>query len=138
MPYALLADVVLVLHVAVVTFVVAGLVLIVLANVRRCLPWVNGWPFRLAHLGVIATVVAQAWAGVVCPLTTLEMWLRARAGHATYAGGFVQHWLEAFLYHDLPAWVFTVAYTAFGLAVVGAWWRWPPEGRSWGVRGEQL
>ena len=29
--------------------------------------------FRLAHLTAIAVVVLQAWFGVICPLTTLEM-----------------------------------------------------------------
>lgn len=127
MPYRMLADGVLVLHVAVVLFVVGGLAAIVLGNGLRRWPVVNTWPFRLAHLAAIGVVVAQAWAGVVCPLTTLEMWLRARAGAATYAGGFVQHWLQALLYHDLPAWAFTAAYTVFGLAVAAAWKRWPPR-----------
>ena len=40
---------------------------------------------RLAHLAAIAVVVAESWLGLTCPLTTLESWLRARAGVAPYA-----------------------------------------------------
>ncbi|WP_041674922.1 DUF2784 domain-containing protein [Ramlibacter tataouinensis] len=130
MPYLLLADLVLALHVAVVLFVVGGLAAIVLGNLLGRWPVVNTLRFRVAHLAAIAIVVAEAWAGVVCPLTTLEMALRARAGAATYAGGFVQHWLQGLLYYELPAWAFTTAYTVFGLAVLAAWACWPPRRRA--------
>ena len=126
MPYRLLADVVLSIHVAIVVFVVAGLALVVVGN--RCRwAWVNGWGFRLAHLAAIAVVVAQAWLGVICPLTTLESWLRVRAQQAAYEGSFIEYWLQRILYYDAPAWVFTVGYTLFGLAVAAAWWRFPPR-----------
>lgn len=127
--YQLLADAVLVLHVSLVLFVVGGLVLVVVGNLRSW-PWVNAWWFRLAHLLTIGVVVAEAWWGVVCPLTTLEMWLRAQARDSTYAGSFIEHWLQALLFWQAPPWVFTVAYTLFGLAVAAAWWRFPPRRRS--------
>jgi hypothetical protein len=60
-------------------------------------------------------------------LTTLEMALRRRAGDATYAGSFIAHWLEQLLYYQAPPWVFVIAYSAFALLVVGAWWRVPPR-----------
>jgi len=125
-PYQLLANVVLSLHVAVVVFVVAGLLFIVLGN-RRGWAWVNTLWFRLSHLATIAVVAAQAWLGVMCPLTTLEMWLRAKARTATYSGSFIEHWLHALLYWDAPAWAFVLVYSVFGLAVLAAWWRFPPD-----------
>ncbi|MEO7391921.1 MAG: DUF2784 domain-containing protein [Ramlibacter sp.] len=128
LPYPLLADMVLALHVAIVAFVVGGLVLIVAGNLRGW-RWVNAPWFRLLHLGAIATVAAQAWLGVVCPLTTLEMWLRAQAGLATYSGSFMGHWLQRMLYFDAPGWVFTAAYTVFGSLVAGIWLRFPPSRR---------
>lgn len=126
--YHTLADLVLVLHVALVLFVVGGLVLIVLGNLRGW-SWVNAWWFRLAHLATIAIVVAEAWWGIECPLTTLERWLREQARDSTYAGSFIEHWLQALLFWQAPPWVFTTAYTLFGLAVVWAWWRFPPRRR---------
>lgn len=126
--YRLLANVVLALHMAVVAFVAGGFVLVVIGNLRRW-RWVNALWFRLAHLGAIAVVVAQAWLGVTCPLTSLEIWLRAKAHVATYAGGFIEHWLRRLLYYDAPSWVFVVAYSLFGLLVLATWWYFPPTTR---------
>lgn len=125
-PCLLLADLVLVLHASVVVFVVAGLALILIGHFRGW-RWVYGWYFRLAHLAAIAFVVAEAWLGVVCPLTTLEMWLRAQAGAATYSGSFIEHWLQRLLYYDLPPWVFLLGYTLFGLLVLATWLCCPPR-----------
>ncbi len=125
LPYRLLVNAVLVLHMAVVAFVAGGLVLIIIGNLRNW-RWVNALWFRLAHLGAIAVVVAQAWLGVTCPLTSLELWLRAKAHATTYAGGFIEHWLRRLLYYEAPSWVFVVVYSLFGLLVLAAWWYFPP------------
>ena len=124
-PYRLLADAILVLHVGVVVFVVAGLLLIIVGN---RLGWrrVNGWWFRIAHLSVIGIVVLQAWLGRLCPLTTLESWLRVRAGDAAYTQSFIEHWLQRLLYYEAPLWVFALAYTLFALLVIAVWIRYPP------------
>ena len=124
----LLADTVLVLHFGVVVFVVAGLALVIVGNQWNW-PWVNARWFRLMHLVAIGIIVAQAWAGRVCPLTTLESSLRTRAGATQYSGSFVEHWVERILYYDAPAWVFALAYTCFGMLVAAAWWRYPPRAR---------
>ena len=110
----------------IVAFVVIGLVLIVAGNLRGW-RWVNALWFRLAHLAAIAIVVAESWIGMVCPLTTLELWLRTQVQGATYEGGFIEHWLQRVLYYDAPPWVFTLGYTLFGLIVVVTWWRYPPR-----------
>ncbi|MBE0594521.1 MAG: DUF2784 domain-containing protein [Gemmatimonadales bacterium] len=128
MPYQLLADVVLVAHFAVVVFVVGGLAAVLAGN-RLGWRWVNGWWFRLAHLAAIAIVVAQAWLGRLCPLTTLESWLRLRAGTAGYTGSFIEHWLGRMIFFDAPLWVFAIAYTVFAIAVLAAWWFFPPGRR---------
>jgi hypothetical protein len=129
MPYRLLADVVLAIHFAIVVFVVGGLVAIVAGN-RFGWAFVNGWWFRLAHVAAIGVVVAQAWLGVVCPLTTLESWLRVQAGAAAYETSFIEHWLTRLLFYEAPGWVFTTAYTLFGAAVAAAWWFFPPVSRA--------
>jgi hypothetical protein len=129
MPYQLLADLVLATHFAVVLFVVGGLVGVVAGNFFGW-RFVNAWWFRVAHLAAIAVVVAQAWLGIVCPLTTLESWLRTQAGEAAYETSFIEHWLTRLLFYDAPAWAFTAAYSLFGLAVVAAWWRFPPGRRA--------
>jgi hypothetical protein len=120
-----LANAVLALHVAIVVFVVGGLVAVIAGNLARW-RWVNRLWFRLAHAAAIAVVAAEAWLGLTCPLTTLEMWLRERAGAPTYGGGFVEHWLHRLLYWDAPAWVFVLLYTVFAVAVAATWWYFPP------------
>ena len=127
MPYQLLADAVLVVHFAIVLFVIGGLVVVVVGNLLRRWAWVNSLLFRLLHLAAIGVVVAQAWLGQVCPLTTLESLLRVRAGASAYSKSFIEHWVQAVLFYEAPAWVYVFAYTVFGLLVLGAWWRFPPR-----------
>jgi hypothetical protein len=133
--YRLLANAVLVLHVGIAAFVVVGLVLTVVGNLKHW-GWVNDVGFRIAHLAAIAVVVAESWLGFACPLATLEMSLRARAGAASYRGGFVEYWLQALLYYTAPPWVFGVAYSLFALVVLATWWYFPPryKGRVAGPR----
>lgn len=122
----LLADAVLVTHVGIAAFVVVGLLLVIVGNLERW-GWVNNAWFRVAHLGAIGIVVAESWLGFVCPLTTLEMWLRGRAGMPAYGGGFMEHWLQQLLYYSAPPWVFGAVYTGFALLVLATWWYFPPQ-----------
>lgn len=125
LPFQLLADLVLGLHFAIVVFVVGGLLVVVIGNLAG-IGWVNRPWFRVAHLAAIGFVVVQAWLGAMCPLTSLEAWLRLQARASTYAGSFIEHWVHRLLFYDAPSWVFTLAYSLFGLAVAAAWWRFPP------------
>ena len=125
----LLANAVLVVHVGIAVFVVAGLLLVILGNFLRW-GWVNNALFRVAHVAAIGVVVAESWFGIVCPLTTLEMWLRSRAGEASYGGGFIEHWLQQLLYYSAPPWVFVAVYTVFALLVLATWWYFPPRFKS--------
>jgi hypothetical protein len=95
---ALFANLVLVLHVGVAAFVIAGLALVLVGNLARW-HWVNHLWFRLAHFFAIAVVVAEAGFGISCPLTLLEMSLRSKAGAVTYDDGFIEHWLSSLLYY---------------------------------------
>lgn len=117
------------LHFAFVVFVVAGFALI-LIGLAAGWDWVRNRWFRIAHLAAIAIVVAQAWAGRLCPLTAWENALRLRAGEAAYSETFVQHWLHRLLFYDAEPWVFTAIYTVFGAMVLLAWWLGRPRGRK--------
>ncbi|MEM1113061.1 MAG: DUF2784 domain-containing protein [Pseudomonadota bacterium] len=124
----LLADLVLLLHVVFVAFVVLGLVAILLGGWLDW-RWVRRRWFRALHLLGIGVVALQAWLGVICPLTTLEMALRQAAGAETYSGSFIQHWLQSLLYYSAPPWVFIAVYTAFGALVLASWFLVPPAAR---------
>jgi len=114
------ADLILLLHVLFVAFVIIGLLLIVAGKLRSWF-WIRNPWFRLMHLAAITIVVIQSWLGVLCPLTSIEMFLRSQAGDSTYSGSFISHWLESILYYQLPPWVFVVCYMAFGAVVVASW-----------------
>ncbi|MCK9505499.1 MAG: DUF2784 domain-containing protein [Porticoccaceae bacterium] len=124
--YQILADAVLILHFGVVLFVALGLPAIVIGNKLGWF-WANIFWWRLAHVVAIGVVALQAWLGQYCPLTILESWLRQSAGVAIYESSFIEYWLQRLLYYEAPLWVFALVYTGFGLAVVWAWWRYPPQ-----------
>lgn len=118
--YLLAADMLLFMHTLFVAFVVFSLLLIFVGKFRSW-RWVRNLWFRITHLVAIGIVVVQSWLGIVCPLTTWEMAMRAKAGDAIYAGTFVSHWLETILYYNAPPWVFVLCYTIFGLLVLASW-----------------
>lgn len=84
---ALLADLVLLLHLAFVVFAVAG----GLVALR--------WP-RVAwlHLPALAWAVWIEASGGICPLTPLENALRRAAGGDGYSGGFVEQVVVPVIY----------------------------------------
>lgn len=124
--WLLLADAVLIIHAVFVAFVVIGLLLIVIGN---HLGWgfVNRYGFRALHLTAIGVVVVESWFGVECPLTTLENWLRFKAGVSVYQTSFIEHWVGGLIFYNVPEIVFTLIYTAFAAMVVATWWRYPPR-----------
>ncbi|MES2901313.1 MAG: DUF2784 domain-containing protein [Pseudomonadota bacterium] len=123
--YRYLANGVLVLHVGIVLFILGGLLLTLIGRARQW-RWVRNFHFRTLHLLAIACVAMEAWAGIVCPLTTLEQWLRQRAGQVVYEGDFVAFWLSKLLFYQAEPWIFIAAYSIFGLLVLLSWFLIPP------------
>ena len=123
--HALLADIVVLIHALFVLFVVAGQLLI-LAGWLLEWNWTRNPAFRIAHLAAIGFVVAEAWLGIVCPLTTLEMELRASAGQSVHEMSFIGFWLHRLLFYTAPEWVFTLIYTLFALLVAATFIFYPP------------
>lgn len=87
MPFSLLADAIVGLHLAFVAFVVLGGLLVL------------RWP-RLAwvHLPAAAWGAWIEFAGWMCPLTPLENWLREQGGEAAYGSSFVERYVLPILY----------------------------------------
>jgi hypothetical protein len=83
-----LADAVVVFHLAFIAFVLAGGVLVIT------------WRPRVAwlHLPAVAWAAYAEFTSTICPLTPLENVLRVRAGQAGYEGGFVDHYLIPLIY----------------------------------------
>ena len=125
---AVLANVILVVHVGIVLFVVLGEILI-LVGARRDWRWVRKLALRLCHLVLMVFIALQAWLGALCPLTTWEQSLRRRAGDVVYSGSFIEHWLSRLIFFEAPWWMFVAAYTAFALLVLLTWHWVPPVRR---------
>jgi hypothetical protein len=122
----MLADLIVVIHLAYVSFVVFGL-LAILVGALLGWSWVRNIWFRVIHLTAIGIVVAEALAGVPCPLTIWEKQLRNIAGQTGYTGDFIGYWAHQFLFYRADPWVFTVGYAVFGLLVLAAFVLAPPR-----------
>ncbi len=85
----LLADALVVVHLAFIAFVIAGGLLVLH---RR------GW--AVLHLPAVAWGAFTEFTGTVCPLTPLENSLRRAAGDSGYAGGFVEHYVIPLIYPE--------------------------------------
>ena len=75
-------------------------------------------------------IIAQEFSAGTPTSKTLENELRQRAGEETYPGSFIAYWVHDALFIEGPAWMFTVAYTLFGLLVVAALVWAPPRWSS--------
>src|SRR5262249_22320592 len=122
----LFADMIVVVHAAYFSFVVFGLVAILIGVALRW-GWVRNFWFRAVHLTMIGIVVLEALFGITCPLTDWEKQLRRKAGEAVYAGDFIGHWAHWFIFYHFPPWVLNVIHILFGLAVLGAFILAPPR-----------
>ena len=82
-----LADLVVLIHLAFILFVIFGGLMVL------------QWP-RMAwlHLPCAAWGALIEFAGWICPLTPLEQKLRVAAGQDGYTGGFVEHYIVPIVY----------------------------------------
>ncbi len=104
MVYRLLADLIVAVHLGFVLLVVFGGLL---AAWKRRFLWL--------HLPALAWGAGIELAGGICPLTPLELRLRAAAAQRGYAGGFVEHYLVPAIY---PAELTRSVQILLGLAVL--------------------
>ena len=110
----LLAEAILAVHLVVIAFNAAGLIVIPIGAWR-------GWRLvrifwlRLLHLALLAVVAGQALAGRACFLT---LWQDDLTGRAAAAAPLIMRFVDRLIYWDLPMWVFTAIYVAVFLYVV--------------------
>ncbi len=127
MSYSLLADIIVFVHLLVVVYTVGGEGAII-AGYFKGWGFVKGPIFRISHLALIAFVTLQAVFGMFCPLTEWEYRMRQLAGQNTEEQiSFVARIVRTIIFYDLPAWVFTTAYIAFGVIVALTFIFFPPE-----------
>src|SRR5262249_13116289 len=124
-----LADLIVAIHVAYVSFVVIGQLLI-LIGIWRHWRWIRNRWFRVLHLLAILIVAAEALLSIPCPLTTWEARLRQAAGQEMSQGSFVGNLLHRLIFFDAPDWVFNVSYVLFAAIVAVTFWFAPPDWKS--------
>jgi hypothetical protein len=96
--YSALATLVLFVHALFIVWVVFGAFL---AHSRPLL--------RRLHIASLIWGILTELLPWPCPLTLLGNWLEHRAGIEPYQSGFLLHYLDKFVYPDVPASVLIVA-----------------------------
>ena len=81
------ADVLVAVHFAFIAFVLAG----------GLLALRHRW-WALLHIPAVGWAAFTEFTATVCPLTPWENFLRAAAGDAGYAGGFIEHYAIPLIY----------------------------------------
>jgi hypothetical protein len=116
--YLALADLIVAAHALIVFFNIAALPVIWVGYFRKWSFVRNLW-FRITHLLLIAFIAAESLLGDVCPLTTWENSLLAKAGVGPrYERDYIGHWLHELLFYDADPKVFTIAYVTFFVLVL--------------------
>jgi len=124
----LLAQTILVIHLAVITFNIFGLVVIPIGAWRGW-PWVRILWWRALHLGALFVVAIQAVLGRACFLTIWQSQLQQAAGEQGYRQPFIQTWIDHLLFWNLPILFFSTIYVLVWIYVLFLWWRVPPRWR---------
>ena len=87
MPFRLLSDVVVLLHLTFILFAVLGGIFVIWW--RRIL-WL--------HLPAVALAAWIEFSGKICPLTYLENWLLVKSGQGGYHGDFIANYIMPIVY----------------------------------------
>jgi len=112
-----LAQLVLVVHLAVIAFNLFGLVVIPIGAWRRW-RFVHAPGWRIAHLILLAAVALQAVLGRACILT---IWQDELSGQRSQPP-LIMRWVDQLIFWPLPVWAFATAYVAvFAYALALLW-----------------
>lgn len=128
MGYGLLADVVVAIHVAYVSYVVFGQLLIWLGLALHWQAVRNPW-FRWTHLIMILIVGGEALLDIECPLTRWERSFRTLAGREVSGESFVGRLLHDLIFVSWPPWAINSLHITFALVVLGTFVLAPPRRR---------
>jgi hypothetical protein len=125
--YAVLADLIVAVHLAYVGFVVVGQLLIVPGAIFGW-GWIRNPWFRTLHLLAILVVAGEAFAGIPCPLTVWEDKLRELADQAAQGGTFIGRLLDFVMFPPglTEAWSHALYY-GFALLVLATFVLAPPR-----------
>jgi hypothetical protein len=134
--YSLLANLIVVIHIAYVVYVVGGLVAILIGALRGR-KWIRNPWFRVTHLLAILIVVVEIFLKLNCPLTTWENSVRAAAQQPVDGSAFMDRFLSFILIGSAPGWLIDSVYYVFAVAIVATFFLAPPRWKAVGRRQRQ-
>ncbi len=123
---ALLAGLVLGVHVGVILFNLFGLIAVPLGAWRGC-GFVRVFWWRALHLAALAFVALQAVLGRACFLTLWQDSLVQNGGEAGSGVPLIQRWVSWAIFWPLPVWFFAVLYVAVWIYAIVLWRLVPPR-----------
>lgn len=126
MNYPLLADIIVVIHLAYACFILFGFMGIVIGVWCRW-SWIKNFPFRITHLVCTVFVPLETLFRMTCPLTTLENYFLKASGVSGYERSFIGNLASKILFYDAPEWIFAIVYLALAIMVIFYFLRFPPK-----------
>ena len=125
--YLLAADGILLMHFALVVFIVFGFVFIWIGHFARRKS-ARDAKFRICHILAMGIVLCESLLGTICPLTEWENDLRVRGGQGQiYETSFMQEWIHKIMFFDFSNQTFIVMYAVFFVLILLTFWIIPPE-----------
>jgi hypothetical protein len=108
MLYKILADIVVLMHFLWIVFLISGAFL-----------GIRNRAIKIFHISGLAFAIVIQIFGWFCPLTDLEVWLRAKHDPSlAYTGSFIIHYLEKLIYIEIsPVLIFTLTLLFAGFNV---------------------
>ena len=105
MPYKVLADIVVLVHFLWILFLIFG-----------AFPGVRNKAIKVFHISALVFAFVIQIFGWYCPLTHLEVWLRAKHDPSlAYAGSFIIHYVEGLIYIEIsPRLIFSLTLLLIG------------------------
>lgn len=117
-----LADIILIIHFVIITFVVSIFILVPYGYRKRW-EWVKKKKIRYIHLFIISFVSLESVLGIICPLTILENSLRQKVTNES----FVTQYLSKIIYFNFPS-IFFICLYMLGLGLtLGLYFKYPPK-----------
>lgn len=96
--YRFLADIVVLIHFLWILFLISGAVW---GRKRKVV--------KIIHASALVFALMLAIFGWYCPLTYIEVWLRARHDPSlTYSGSFIAYYAEKLIYIEIPRYIITL------------------------------
>ena len=119
---SLFSEIVLLFHFCIFLFMILSFFLIPIGYYQKW-KWVKNKYYRLIHLILMGIIFIETTLGFMCPLTTLENFLR----NDTEINNKITQIIHQIMYWDLPTYQFIILYLLSLLYLIFLWIFFKPE-----------